>query len=170
MVRRFELSLFLIAMVLAFSAGCTGTTEPVPGGSLTRPITPVGTPIPVTSPLSSPSMPPAETASPTDTTVIPTSPPEVSLTVTAQGLAFDRSTITVPAGSRVTITFVNRDQGTPHNMAFYTSNNFQDAIYRGQIITGAATATYSFTAPAIAGMYYFRCDPHPVMNGQFIVE
>ena len=29
--------------------------------------------------------------------------------------------------------------------------------------------TYVFTAPAIPGTYYFRCDLHPSMQGQFIV-
>lgn len=170
MVPKLELSLLIIAMTLAFSAGCTGTPGPGPAGTPTAvPTTAIATPPPTTTPESSPSATPAGTASPTITTVSPTPPPEVSLMVTARGFAFDTSTITVPAGSRVTITFENKDQGASHNIAFYTSNTLQNIIYIGKIINGPATTTYTFTAPATAGTYYFRCDLHPVMNGQFIV-
>ncbi|MDD1715552.1 MAG: cupredoxin domain-containing protein [Methanolinea sp.] len=171
MIVKLELSLLLlIAMILAFTSGCTGTPGPGPAVTPTPvPATATATPLSTTSPASSPSATPAGTASPAATTVSPTPPPEVSLTVTARGFAFDKSTITVPAGSRVTITFENKDQGASHNIAFYTSNTLQNIIYIGKIINGPATTTYTFTAPATSGTYYFRCDLHPVMNGQFIV-
>ncbi len=171
MVRKLEFSLLLIAMILAFSAGCTGTPGPGQAGTPTAaPATAITATSPITTPASNPSATPIGTASPTVATVSPTPPPEVSLAVTARGFAFDTSTITVPAASRVTITFENKDQGASHNIAFYTSNTLQNIIYIGKIINGPATTTYTFTAPATAGTYYFRCDLHPVMNGQFIVE
>jgi plastocyanin len=40
----------------------------------------------------------------------------------------------------------------------------------GEIITGPATINYTFTAPSEPGTYYFQCDVHPSMNGDFIVE
>ncbi len=40
----------------------------------------------------------------------------------------------------------------------------------GEIITGPAETTYTFTAPSEPGTYYFQCDVHPSMNGDFIVE
>jgi plastocyanin len=91
--------------------------------------------------------------------------------LTAQNIKFDKSTITVPAGAQVTVTFDNRDQGTPHNVAFYTDSSASTTIYRGAIITGPATTTYTFTAPGTPGTYFFRCDVHPeTMIGQFVVQ
>jgi plastocyanin len=88
--------------------------------------------------------------------------------IKAENFAFDRSTITVPAGSQVIIEFENKDL-VGHNMAFYTSPSLSTLIYRGEIITGPRTIIYTFTAPSTPGTYYFHCDPHPSMDGQFIV-
>jgi plastocyanin len=86
-------------------------------------------------------------------------------------MAFDKSTLTVPAGGKVTINFSNQDSGMPHNFAAYTDSSASIPIFVGQIITGPATATYSFTAPTTPGNYFFRCDPHPnIMKGQFVVQ
>jgi len=54
-------------------------------------------------------------------------------------------------------------------VAFYTSPSLSTTIYKGEIISGPRTIIYSFNAPATPGTYYFRCDLHPNMNGQFIV-
>ena len=70
--------------------------------------------------------------------------------VTAKNFVFDRSVITVPAGSRVTIEFVNED-GVGHNMAFYTSPSLSTTIYRGEIINGPRTITYPSTHPQHPG-------------------
>ena len=81
------------------------------------------------------------------------------------------STITVKAGSQVTVNFNNMDVGVPHNLAVYTNSSASTSIFVGQIITGPATATYTFTAPSTPGTYFFRCDVHPAnMIGQFIVQ
>jgi plastocyanin len=89
---------------------------------------------------------------------------------TAAGMAFDTSTITVSAGTRVTITFVNNDGGVPHNIAFYTSPSATTVIYKGARTTGVSTVTYTFDAPTTPGTYFFRCDVHPsTMTGEFIV-
>jgi plastocyanin len=87
--------------------------------------------------------------------------------IKAKNFAFDVSTITVPAGSRVIVEFENED-GVPHNVAFYTSPSLSATIYQGEIVTGPRTITYTFTAPVTPGNYYFRCDVHPEMDGQFI--
>jgi plastocyanin len=88
----------------------------------------------------------------------------------AKNIAFNTSTITVPAGANVTVNFYNQDKGIPHNFAVYNSSSAENAIFKGQIITGPAKTTYTFTAPSNPGTYYFRCDVHPTqMNGQFIV-
>ncbi len=92
------------------------------------------------------------------------------VTLTAKNIAFDKSTITAPAGSTVTVTFVNSDAGVPHNVAFYTDSSAGTPIYVGQIVTGPATPTYTFTAPSTPGTYFFRCDVHPeTMTGSFVV-
>jgi plastocyanin len=94
-----------------------------------------------------------------------------TFTVTASGMAFDTESITVPAGAHLTITFVNNDNGIPHNIAFYTSSAATTAIYQGARITGVSTITYTFDAPTNPGTYFFRCDVHPTtMTGQFIVQ
>jgi len=94
-----------------------------------------------------------------------------NITITAAGMAFDTSTISVSAGAHVTITFHNNDSGIPHNMAFYTSSAATTVIYQGARTTGVSTITYTFDAPTTPGTYFFRCDVHPtIMTGQFIVK
>ncbi|WP_332450740.1 cupredoxin domain-containing protein [Methanoculleus sp.] len=90
--------------------------------------------------------------------------------LTAQNIQFDTSTITVPAGAQVTVNFNNKDSGIPHNFAVYDSSLRSKQIFVGGIITGPAETTYIFTAPSEPGPYYFQCDIHPSMNGDFIVE
>jgi plastocyanin len=94
-----------------------------------------------------------------------------TITVTAAGMAFDTGTITVSAGAHVTITFINNDNGVPHNIAFYTSAEATTVIYKGARRTGVSTVTYTFDAPTTPGTYFFRCDVHPsTMTGEFIVK
>ena len=84
-------------------------------------------------------------------------------------MAFDTSTIVVSAGGLVTVNFDNKDS-VPHNFAVYTDSGAQTAIFQGQKIT-ATIITYTFTAPATPGTYFFRCDVHPSkMTGSFIVQ
>lgn len=88
--------------------------------------------------------------------------------IKARNFAFDVSRITVPAGTQVTVEFENEDSA-PHNVAFYTTPSLITTIYKGKIITGPDKITYIFTAPAVPGTYFFRCDLHPSMQGQFVV-
>ncbi|KAF5035146.1 MAG: cupredoxin domain-containing protein [Methanoculleus sp.] len=95
----------------------------------------------------------------------------VTIGLTAHNIAFNVSTITVPAGAKVTVDFDNEDSGIPHNFAVYTNSAATEKIFVGDIITGPAKTTYTFTAPSKPGTYYFRCDVHPEqMNGNFIVQ
>ncbi len=95
----------------------------------------------------------------------------VTVDLVAENIAFDKSTITVPAGAEVTVNFDNRDAGIPHNFAVYETSQASEPIFVGDIITGPALTTYTFTAPGEPGTYYFQCDPHPTtMNGDFIVQ
>ena len=98
-------------------------------------------------------------------------PQSVTVDLVAEDIAFDKNTITVPAGAKVTVNFDNRDSGVPHNFAVYESEAAEKVIFRGLIVTGLAKTEYTFDAPAVPGTYFFRCDIHPtLMTGQLIVE
>jgi plastocyanin len=93
-----------------------------------------------------------------------------TISISAKNLAFNMSTITVPAGAQVTVKFNNQDNGIPHTFSVYKDASASTTIFKGQQVTGPGTTTYTFTAPTTPGTYYFRCDVHPTqMNGQFIV-
>jgi plastocyanin len=94
----------------------------------------------------------------------------VTIGLTAKDISFNTSKIMVPVGSSVTIRFDNQDANIPHNVAIYTDDTAKTAIFKGEIITGPGEIDYTFDAPATPGTYFFRCDIHPQMNGQFIVQ
>lgn len=95
----------------------------------------------------------------------------VSLTLVAKGMAFNQSSMTVPAGADITLTFDNQDSGVPHNFALYMDSSASTSLFVGEVITGPKTIEYHFKAPTQPGTYFFRCDVHPTsMTGQFIVQ
>jgi plastocyanin len=95
----------------------------------------------------------------------------VTIDLVAKNIAFDKSTITVPAGADVTVNFDNEDAGIPHNFSVYTDSSAKTPIFVGEIISGPKTITYHFTAPPQPGTYFFRCDVHPtIMTGTFVVQ
>jgi len=85
-------------------------------------------------------------------------------TVVAQNIAFDTQTIELPPEAVVTITFDNRDAGTPHNISIYSDESLGETLFQGEIVTGPAAIPYQ-VGPFPAGEYYFQCDVHPDMNG-----
>jgi plastocyanin len=94
-------------------------------------------------------------------------PPPSSVSITASGLQFDTSSFSLPAAGGK-ISFTNNDAGTQHNIAIYTDASAADNLFRGDLVTGVATVTY--TVPSIPpGTYYFRCDVHPTMNGSVTI-
>jgi plastocyanin len=98
-------------------------------------------------------------------------PPAGSVTIelSANNLAFDKSEINVPAGARVTINFNNKEN-FPHNFALYETPAATETIFKGEVISGPRTITYTFIAPSTPGTYFFRCDVHPtIMYGDFVV-
>jgi plastocyanin len=96
-------------------------------------------------------------------------PPSASLQLTARALKFDKDTLVAPAGQQVTVTLDNQDGGTVHNIAIYTAEDAKELIYRGDLFQGRESRDFSFQAPP-AGVYYFRCDAHPEMDGAFITK
>jgi plastocyanin len=83
-----------------------------------------------------------------------------TVSLVAQGIAFDTTELTVASGGPVTIDFDNQDANTPHNVSVYADEEGTQSIFLGDLVTGPATAEYTFDAPP-PGSYFFRCDVHP---------
>jgi plastocyanin len=96
-------------------------------------------------------------------------PPQAGATVTASGLAFDPTTISLPAGTASTITLDNQDAGVPHNISIWPDDTYSgDPLFTGDPVTGVARQDYDI--PALEpGTYAFRCDIHPTMTGSITV-
>ncbi len=92
-----------------------------------------------------------------------------TIQLSAENVQFDKKVITVQKDSRVVIEFTNNDS-MPHNFSAYKSEAATEEIFVGEIITGPKTITYEFEAPSKPGAYFFRCDVHPDMNGELVVE
>ena len=78
-------------------------------------------------------------------------------TVNAQNIAFDPSSITVPANTSVTITFTNKDS-TKHSLTFDDNSQSVDA-------DGGSTQTLVFTSPSSGTTIKFHCKYHSSMHG-----
>jgi plastocyanin len=85
------------------------------------------------------------------------------LTVTAQNVQFNTSKITLP-DQPSTLTFRNLDPGTMHNIGIYEDQAYTKEAFKGAVITGVDTTTYTIQALQ-PGTYYFKCDIHPTMTG-----
>jgi plastocyanin len=84
------------------------------------------------------------------------------LHLSAHDIAFDTNRLEAPAGQPFAIAFDNNDPGIPHNVEIRDANG--TSLFKGQIITGPAMASYQVPALA-AGTYTFVCDVHPTMTG-----
>ena len=90
------------------------------------------------------------------------------LEIVADDLEFDLDRMDLPAETEVKLTFVNDDEGVPHNWSLYTEKGGK-VLFEGEIITGPDTIEYEFTAPDSGG-FWFQCDVHPSMAGQASVS
>jgi plastocyanin len=96
------------------------------------------------------------------------SPNGTALSITALDGKFNKDCLAAPANQGFSIDFDNLDRGIPHNVAIYEDQTAQKMFFKGELIEGPNKITYS--VPALpAGKFFFRCDPHPDMNGTFIV-
>jgi len=76
--------------------------------------------------------------------------------LTADKIAFDKSSIEVPAGKPFVIHFTNKE-AVSHNVAVYDSAGKE--LFKGEFIT---SSTIDYSVPALpAGQYVFQCDAHP---------
>ncbi len=93
--------------------------------------------------------------------------PAADVSLGAQGIAYDQTSLTAPAGTAFTLAFDNRDAGVPHNVAIKDSSGKE--LFKGQIITGPDVVVYD--VPALpAGQYTFVCSVHPNMTGTLTVQ
>ena len=77
----------------------------------------------------------------------------------AKDVTFEHDTITLAADTEVEIQFDNNDRDIQHNITILGQDPTKP-VFRGQLVTGVATATYKFHSPP-AGEYKFQCDIHP---------
>lgn len=96
------------------------------------------------------------------------SPEGTALRITAFDSKFDKDCLAAPANQAFTIDFSNLDRNIPHNLAIYEDQTGRKTLFKGELVDGPGKATYS--VPGLpGGTFYFRCDPHPEMNGTFVV-
>jgi plastocyanin len=87
--------------------------------------------------------------------------------ITAKDIKFVQSEVQVPAGKPFKLTFDNQESA-PHNVAIYTDASAGQALFQGEIFSGA---TRVYQVPALAaGSYFFRCDVHPDMTGTIVAS
>lgn len=92
-----------------------------------------------------------------------------TVAITAQNIAFEPTTVTVPAGKAFQIAFTNNDAGVPHNLAIHQGDAGGAEVLKGEIFPGVATKTYD--VPALdAGTYAFVCSVHPDMVGTMTAQ
>jgi len=85
--------------------------------------------------------------------------------IVAQGLAFDRTRLEIPAEAVAPLLFENRE-GAPHNVTILDEAGTPKFV--GETFSGPAFRTYS-VPPLPAGSYRFRCDVHTDMAGTLTV-
>jgi plastocyanin len=88
--------------------------------------------------------------------------------LSANGLAFDRAELAVPAGEPFVLVFENHE-AISHNVSIYADAAHQDRRFEGVLFGGPATRWYPI--PALApGTYDFLCDLHPSMLGRVVAS
>jgi plastocyanin len=89
--------------------------------------------------------------------------------ISALGIKYEQSQVTVPAGVPFQIQFDNKDAGTPHNVTIHSGGPTGPELFKGEIFNGVATRTYD--VPALdPGQYSFVCTVHPTMVGTLIAQ
>jgi plastocyanin len=88
--------------------------------------------------------------------------PSGGAVITANGIAFDRQELAVPAGRPFQLLVENRESA-PHNVRIW-DESVDAPLFIGEVFGGPGSRTYD--VPAIpAGTHKFRCDVHPEMAG-----
>ena len=93
------------------------------------------------------------------------SPATGGTTVVAKDIAYQPTSLTIPAATATAITFDNQD-AAPHNIAIKDASGAQ--VFKGEIVT-QTKVTYNVDALP-AGTYGFWCEVHPNMTGTLTVQ
>lgn len=88
--------------------------------------------------------------------------------ITAQGVKYLETQITAPADQPFTISFDNKDKGTPHDVDILDSAGTK--VFDGKDFPGPEKRDYGVPGLA-AGQYVFHCSIHPdLMTGTLTVQ
>ncbi len=88
------------------------------------------------------------------------------VTLAAANIAFEPTSLTVPAGEAFTLRFHNEDANTQHNVQIFDDPKFAGTpLFSGALITGVRQTDYE-VEPLEAGAYFFHCEVHPTMTGK----
>ena len=88
------------------------------------------------------------------------------VTLAAANIAFEPTSLTVPAGEAFTLRFHNEDANTQHNVQIFDDPKFGGTpLFSGALVTGVRQTDYDVD-PLEAGAYFFRCVVHPTMTGE----
>ncbi|MET1231769.1 MAG: cytochrome c oxidase subunit II [Candidatus Limnocylindrales bacterium] len=83
--------------------------------------------------------------------------------------AFDQSTLTAPAGTPITIHFMNKDPSVAHNVAIKAAN-VDGSDFIGLPLANPGE-TVDYVVPALAaGTFTYSCTVHPNMTGTLAVQ
>ena len=89
--------------------------------------------------------------------------------ISALGIKYEQSSVTVKANTSFQIAFDNKDAGVPHNVTLHQGDATGAELFKGAIFNGVETRTYT-VPPLDAGSYAFVCTVHPTMIGTLTVQ
>jgi plastocyanin len=93
-----------------------------------------------------------------------------TVTICAKLVAYETTSIAVPAGEPFSIRFVNYDAGIPHNVAIHEESGTGPEVYQGEIFNGVDERTYDVPALTAGKTYVYICTVHPNMLGAIVVQ
>jgi plastocyanin len=89
--------------------------------------------------------------------------------ISALGIKYEQSSVTVKADTSFQIAFDNKDAGVPHNVTLHQGDATGAELFKGAIFNGVETRTYT-VPPLDAGSYAFVCTVHPTMIGTLTAQ
>jgi hypothetical protein len=162
------LALVVVGLWVAFGAS-------PPPATTTPAIAAGGSQFPAAFPSAPGPGPSGPSAQPSGSPPVPATcaPSGTKLEIAASGIAYDKRCLAAPANQAFTVTFTNRDAGTPHNFEIFTdpsaATRLGGAKDATDVVVGPGSTTYDVQALE-SGTYFFHCDIHPTqMSGTFIV-
>jgi len=172
-----SIRLLVAGLTIAAVAACTTSTagwtyapasaSPIPSAEASGSAAPSGSVAPsaaasaTASPASSASAGPAGSAAPS------ASAAAAGVELSAQNIAFDKTTLSVPAGAAFQLVFHNNDAGIPHNVEIKDGSGAD--VFKGEIFSGVDSRTYDVSSLP-AGTYKFACSVHPNMVGELTAQ